>query len=94
MDNFIVYNTHLEAWDIHAFGPERQDGYTAYHHHHQGQNRPHQKTITHPHAAPRSHLRNIMSFLGRGEGVVHSPLPRHRSKQKELKELLLFDLRE
>ena len=29
-------------------GLKTQDGYTACHHHHQGQNRPHQKTITHP----------------------------------------------
>ena len=43
MNNFIVYNTH-----IYAFGPEKQDGYTACHHHHQGQNRPHQKNITGP----------------------------------------------
>ena len=26
----------------------------AHHHHHRGQNRPHQKTITHPQGRPRS----------------------------------------
>ena len=62
MNNFIDYNTHLQTGDIYTFGPEKQDGYTACHHHHQGQNRPHQKTITHPHATPLSLQRNTTNF--------------------------------
>ena len=75
-------------------GLKKQDGYTAcHHHHHQGQNRPHQKTITHPHTTPRVFLK-IPPVFGWGEGVIHSPLPHHKSKQIELKELLLFEHQE
>ena len=90
MNNFIVYNTHLQAWNIYAFGPEKQDGYTACHHHHQGQSRPHQKTITHLHTTPQAFTKDHQ-FLGGGEGVIHSPLPHHKSKHVELEELLLLE---
>ena len=67
MNTFIDYNTNLQTGDIYAFGPEKQDGYTACHHHHQGQNRPPQKTITHPHAAP-SASEGIQLIFGSGRG--------------------------
>ena len=79
MNKFIVYNTHLEAWDIYTLGSEKQDGYTACHHH-QGQNRPHQKTITHSHTPPQP-SQKYNKLLGGGEGVVHSPLPCGKSKR-------------
>ena len=73
MNKFIVYNTHLEAWDIYTLGSEKQDGYTACHHH-QGQNRPHQKTITHPHATP-SAFSKIQQASGSGRGSHTLPTP-------------------
>ena len=65
MNNFTDYNTQLHTWDVNAFRPENKNGYTACHHHHQGQkkkNRPHQKTITYPHASPLKCLKNTQSF--------------------------------
>ena len=48
-------------------------------HHHLGQNRPHQKTITHPHG-PRQPLEPDKVFLGGGEGLIRPPLPRLYNK--------------
>ena len=78
MNNFIDYNTHLQTGDKYTFGPEKQDGYIACHHHHQGQNRPHQKIITYPHAAPLNLHKNITNFwVGvRGSYIPHSPVLR------------------
>ena len=55
-------------------GLKNKNGYTACHHH-QGQNRPHQKTITYPHDPPQPPVENA-ELLGRGEGIVylHSPV--------------------
>ena len=64
MNNFTDYNTHLftNYWYVNAFGPENKNGYTACHHH-QGQNRPHQKTITYPHG-PHSACNRRCSISG------------------------------
>ena len=61
LNSFIVYNIHLHAGNVNAFGAEKQDGQSAYHHH-QGQNRPYRKIITYPHGTPQSHLRNTHIF--------------------------------
>ena len=76
MNNFIVYNTHLETRYINAFRPEKQDGYTACHHHHQGKKIDHTKRLllTHMPPPPKMSKKNDQ-FLGGGEGVIHSPLP-------------------
>ena len=74
LNNFVIYNTHLNAGNINAFGPEKQDGYTACHHHHQGQNRPHHKTITYPHRPPAAPQKDA-EFLCGGEGIVQPRLP-------------------
>ena len=50
-------------------------------------NRPHQKTITHPHTAPLS----LLKLLDGGEGVIHSQLPRGESKKVLVEEHLLLD---
>ena len=42
------------------------------------------------HTPPPEPLSKDHQFLGGGEGIVHSPLPHHKSKHIELKELLLF----
>ena len=55
-------------------GLKKQDGYIACHHHHQGQNKPHQKTITHPHATPRAFLK-IPPVFGWGRGSCTLPTP-------------------
>ena len=73
MNNFIDYDTHLQTGDIYAFGPEKQDGYTACHHH-QGQSRPHQKTITYPHATPSASSGTQLIF-GWGRGSHKLPTP-------------------
>ena len=44
-------------------------------HHHLGRNRPHQKTITHPHGPPQPPKPDKV-FLGGSEGLVRPPLPR------------------
>ena len=54
-----------------------------------GQNRPHQKPITHPHATPQSPEEDD-KFLGGGEGDIHPPLPWIQCKNVEIKEPLLF----
>ena len=73
----MVYNTHLKTWNENTLRPEKQDGYTACHHHHQGQkNRLHQKTITHPHATPPQMPGIDTEFLGGGESIVWPPLIR------------------
>ena len=52
-------NTLLE---VYALGAEKQNDHQAHHHHHRGQNRPHQKTITHQHGPPQSHLSQTQNF--------------------------------
>ena len=64
----------------------------AHHHHHQGQNRPHQKTITHPQGPPRA-CRTICTFFHGSEGLIGSPLPHLNSKNVPVIELLLYDRR-
>ena len=46
------------------------------------------------HMLPPEPSSKYHQFLGGGEGVIHSPLPHYKSKQIELKELLLFKHRE
>ena len=76
MNNFIVYNTHLETGYKNAFGPEKQDGYTACHHHHQGQKIDHTKRPLLTHMLPPQPPQKDKKLLGGGEGVIHPPLPR------------------
>ena len=38
------------------WGLKIQNDYQAHHHHHRGQNRPHQKTFIHPQGPPRASL--------------------------------------
>ena len=60
ISELLLYNTHLaQHWYIYATGAENTNDYQIHHHHHLGQNRPHQKDITHPqgpleHAEPDS----------------------------------------
>ena len=54
-------------------------------------NRPHQKTITHPHTTPLSLLKKMMSFWVGEEGVIYPPLPHGEHKKIPVKETLLFD---
>ena len=89
LNNFIIYNTHLNAGYVNAFGPEKQDGYTACHHHHKGQNRPHHKTITYPHD-PTAPLQKDAEFLGGGEGIVWPPLPTLMGLEEVAKKPLLL----
>ena len=44
------------------WGLKKQNDHQAHHHHHRGQNRPHQKTITHPQGPPQSHLSQTQNF--------------------------------
>ena len=54
---------------------EKQKVCQAHHHHHRGQNRPHQKTITHPQGPPPEPVEPDTKFLHGGEGLVGPPLP-------------------
>ena len=62
----------------------------AHHHHHQGQNRPHQKTITHPQGPPEPPQPDY-ELLGGSEGLIGPPLPRLDRKDVLVIELLLYD---
>ena len=62
----------------------------AHHHHHQGQNRPHQKTITHPQGPPELPQPNYHLFGG-SEGHIGPPLPRLDCKDVPVVEHLLYD---
>ena len=59
-------------------------------HHHLGQNRLHQKTITHPHGPPPKVPEPYGIFLGGSEGLVGPPLPYLHGEAVPAKELLLF----
>ena len=60
-------------------------------HHHLGQNRPHQKTITHPHGPPPPKAPEPDDiFLGGSEGLIGPPLPHLDGKVVPAKELFLF----
>ena len=65
----------------------------AHHHHHRGQNRPHQKTITHPQGPPPEPAEPYTHFLRGSEGLVGPPLPRLNSKNVLVVELLLYNQR-
>ena len=62
----------------------------AYCHHHQGQNRPHQKTITHPQGPPKPVIPDD-EFLGGSESLIGPPLPHLNCKNIPVIELLLYD---
>ena len=59
-------------------------------HHHQCQNRPHQKTITHPQGPPEPPQPNY-KFFGGSEGLIGPPLPRLNHKDVLVIERLLYD---
>ena len=86
---FKIYNTHLYTRYICAFGPEKQDGKSAYHHH-QGQNRPHHKTITYPHGPPPASPQEYAKFLCGGEGIVWPPFPTLTGLEVEAEKPLLL----
>ena len=81
MNNFIVYNTHLKAWDIYAFGPEKQDGYTACHHHHQGQKIDHTKKPLLTHMPPHGASARTPPVSGWGRGSHRLPTPPWREQK-------------
>ena len=60
-------------------------------HHHQGQNRPHQKTITHPQGPPPEPPEPYNEFFSGSEGLIGSPLPHLDCKNVPVIELLLYD---
>ena len=62
----------------------------AYHHHHQSQNRPHQKTITHAQGPPEPAI-PYDKFFGRGESLIGPPLPHLNYKNVLVIELLLYN---
>ena len=87
----LIYNTHLTNYrDENAFGPEKQNINQAHLHHHLGQNRPHQKTITHPQGPPPELPQPHTVFFGRSEGLIGPPLPRLHGKVVPAEECLLF----
>ena len=91
MNIFIVYNTHSETGYVNAFGPEKQDGYIACHHHHQGQKIDHTKRpLLTRMPPPQPPLKND-ELLGGGEEVIQLPLPRGEHKKILVKETLLFN---
>ena len=62
----------------------------AHHHHHQGQNRPHQKAITHQQGPPEPPQPNY-ELLSGSEGLIGPLLPRLNRKDVPIVELLLYD---
>ena len=60
-------------------------------HQHLGQNRPHQKTITHPQAPPSEPPQPDAVFLHGREGLVRPPLPGLYAKYVPVVELLLYN---
>ena len=56
----------------------------AHRHHHGGQNRPHQKTITHPQGPPEP-VEPYTQFFHGSEGLVGPPLPCLNSKNGSTK---------
>ena len=62
-------------------------------HHHLGQNRPHQKTITHPHGPPQPPEPDEVLLCG-GEGLIRSPLPCLYCKTIVAEEEIFFSCQE
>ena len=60
-------------------------------HHTLGQNRPHQKTITHPQAPPMKTPQLDDVFFHGSEGLIRPPLPGLYTKDVLVIELLLYD---
>ena len=60
-------------------------------HHTLGQNRPHQKTITHPQAPPMNPPQPDYVFFCGSEGLIRPPLPGLYTKDVPVIELLLYD---
>ena len=93
MNNLIIYNTHLtHDWYKDTSGAEKQNDHQAHHHHHRGQNRPHQKTITHPQGPPKLPQPHTKLFCG-SEGLIGPPLPRLYAKNVLAIEHLLYGWR-
>ena len=64
----------------------------AHRHHHRGQNRPHQRTITHPQGPPPPETAEPdAQFFCWSEGLIGPPLPHLNSKNVPVIELLLYD---
>ena len=63
----------------------------AHHDHHRGQNRPHQKTITHQQGPPPEPAEPYAHFFYGSEGLIGPPLPHLNSKNVPVVELLLYD---
>ena len=59
--------------------------------HHLGQNRPHQKTITHPQGPPPELPQPYAILLHGSEGLVRPPLPSLYAENVPVVELLLYD---
>ena len=91
MNNLIIYNTHL-THDRHkdTLGSEKQHDHQAHHHHHRGQNRPHQKTITHPQAPPPELPQPYAKLFCGSEGLIGSPLPHLHAKNVPAVEHMLY----
>ena len=90
MNNLIIYNTHLtHYWNVYALGAEKQNDHQAHHHHHRGQNRPHQKTITHPQGPPKLPQPDT-KFLCGSEGLIGPPLPCFHAKNIPAIEHMLY----
>ena len=93
MNNLIIYNTHLtHYWNVYALGAEKQNDHQAHHHHHRGQNRPHQKTITHPQGPPKLPQPDT-KFLCGSEGLIGPPLPHLHAKNILAIEHMLYGQR-
>ena len=90
-NNLIIYNTHLtHDWYINALVAEKQTDHQAHHHHHRGQNRPHQKTITHSQGSPPEPAEPDTKFLCGGEDLIGPPLPHLHGKNVPAVEQLLY----
>ena len=61
-------------------------------HQHQGQNRPHQKTLTYPHG-PLEPAEPHHEFFGGSESLERPPLPCLNGKNVPVVETLLYDQR-
>ena len=70
-------------------GAEKQKDHQANHHHHRGQNRPHQKTITHPQGPPEP-AEPDTKFLHGDEGLIRPPLPHLHGKNIPAIEHMLY----
>ena len=62
----------------------------AHHHHHLGQNRPHQKTITYPQGPPEPAEPHAILLCG-SEGLIRPPLPGLYGENVPVVELLLYN---